>query len=147
MLKGIRVDQIDHVELFVPDPYEAAKWYQSVFGLEITHEHWVGEGGPLMLSTENGATMLALFRGAPPGERPVLGFRRVAFRTDGRGFMLFLDRVDDLAVTEKGEPVTRHDAKDHGISFSIYFGDPFGHPFEVTTYDYDYVTEKLGEPS
>lgn len=30
-----RVEQIDHVELYVPDRYQAADWYHSVLGLEI----------------------------------------------------------------------------------------------------------------
>ena len=29
------VDQIDHVELFVPDRYEAAKWYDEILGIKI----------------------------------------------------------------------------------------------------------------
>lgn len=39
---GFRVDQIDHVELFVPDRYQAAEWYRQVFGLKIVpeYEHW-----------------------------------------------------------------------------------------------------------
>jgi hypothetical protein len=28
---------------------------------------------------------------------------------------------------------------DHQKAFSIYFSDPYGHPLEITTYDYDEV--------
>ena len=36
------VAQIDHVEFFVPDRYEAATWYQRVLGLEVLPDygHW-----------------------------------------------------------------------------------------------------------
>lgn len=33
-----KVLQIDHVELFVPDRYEAARWYERVLGLEPVPE-------------------------------------------------------------------------------------------------------------
>jgi catechol 2,3-dioxygenase-like lactoylglutathione lyase family enzyme len=45
--------QLDHVELFVPDRYEAARWYQRVLGLEIVREYeeWAADPrGPLMIS-------------------------------------------------------------------------------------------------
>ena len=62
---------IDHVEMFVPDRYEAAKWYLEVLGLRILpdYEVWVGDPhGPLMISSDNGNTKLALFTGAPARE-------------------------------------------------------------------------------
>jgi hypothetical protein len=33
--------------------------------------------------------------------------------------------------------------RDHGQAFSVYFGDPWGHRLEVTTYDAGYVRERL----
>jgi catechol 2,3-dioxygenase-like lactoylglutathione lyase family enzyme len=33
-----RVLQIDHVELFVADRYEAAEWYRRILGLHIIPE-------------------------------------------------------------------------------------------------------------
>jgi catechol-2,3-dioxygenase len=35
----MRVTQIDHVELEVPDRYAAARWYQTVLGFEICREY------------------------------------------------------------------------------------------------------------
>ena len=52
------VQQIDHVELFVPDRYEAARWYQEVLGHEIIpeFEFWAeDENGPLMISSNGGS--------------------------------------------------------------------------------------------
>ncbi|MCB8934162.1 MAG: VOC family protein [Candidatus Promineofilum sp.] len=37
--KPFRVIQIDHVEFFVPDQYEAAAWYQRTLGLEIVPDY------------------------------------------------------------------------------------------------------------
>jgi catechol-2,3-dioxygenase len=52
----MRVTQIDHVELEVPDRYAAARWYQAVLGFEICaeYESWAGARyGPLMISTDD----------------------------------------------------------------------------------------------
>src|SRR5437867_1099033 len=119
-----RVQQIDHVELFVPDRHEAARWYEQTLGLRIVpeFEFWAKDSrGPLMIAA--GTTKLALFTGAPRSEG---GFCRVAFLVDGPAFVEFCRRPGMEIV-------------DHQKSWSIYFSDPYGHPLEVTTYDYDYV--------
>lgn len=137
------VEGIDHVELVVPDRYEAAEWYERTLGLSIAREYefWAEEGGPLVISGDDGATKLALFEGDPwAAPTP----RRVAFRADGAGFLRFLDRLEGLELADAdGERVTRADVVDHDASFSIYFHDPYGTPLEVTTYEYDEVEEAL----
>ena len=59
-----RGQHLDRAALFVPDPYAATEGYRRHPGLEILkeHEHWASEGGPLMISSDNGQIMLALFR-------------------------------------------------------------------------------------
>ena len=66
-----KVLQIDHVELFVPDRYEAARWYERTLGLQVVPEcePWAVDGGPLMISSDGGSTKLALFEGQPAPER------------------------------------------------------------------------------
>jgi catechol 2,3-dioxygenase-like lactoylglutathione lyase family enzyme len=51
--------KIDHIELFVPDQWEAAEWYAKVLGFEVIqeHVHWAEEGGPLMITNDGGETM------------------------------------------------------------------------------------------
>ena len=138
-----RVQQIDHVELFVPDRYEAAKWYEQALGLEIArdYEFWAKDpGGPLMIMTADGATKLALFSGEPRGTRPTAGFHRVAFRVDGPGFVEFCRRLETVAINRNdGQRLTPGDIVDHDQSWSLYFVDPWGHRLEVTTYDYAVV--------
>lgn len=126
-----KVLQIDHVELFVPDQYDAAKWYERVLGLQIVPEcePWAVGGGPLMISSDGGSTKLALFEGQPAAAGPTAAFRRVAFRVTAAGFAEFLERNPDL--------VTKQSVVDHQQAFSIYFNDPYGHQLEVTTYEYD----------
>jgi catechol 2,3-dioxygenase-like lactoylglutathione lyase family enzyme len=144
--KQFRVQQVDHIELYVPDQYEAAQWYKQIFGLEIMpdFEFWAGGGGPLMLSSDGGSTKIALFNGEAPGFRPVTGFQRVAFRVDGPGFFDFLNRLQAQPVYDhSGRPVNTLKISDHTKAYSVYFCDPYGNPYEITTYDYDYVSAQV----
>ena len=149
MAKEFSVQHIDHVELFVPDCYQAAKWYRETLGLQILteYEHWAKEeGGPLMISSDGGSTKLALFQGEARSSDKTSWYRRVAFRVDGQGFVEFLKRLESHPVfADNGKQVTSKDAVDHTKAFSIYFCDPYGHPLEVTTYDYDYVFRQLSK--
>jgi catechol 2,3-dioxygenase-like lactoylglutathione lyase family enzyme len=140
-----KVQQIDHVEVFVPDRYEAAKWYEKVFGLTILEdfEFWATEGGPLMISSDGGSTKIALFEGNPPNAGGKFSAKRVAFRVDGLGYLTFLDRLDTIHINnDVGARLTRDAAVDHGAAWSIYFTDPYGNRYEITTYDYDVVKDQ-----
>jgi catechol 2,3-dioxygenase-like lactoylglutathione lyase family enzyme len=145
---GIRVDQIDHVELFVPDRHQAAEWYLRVLGLKVVpeYEHWADDPhGPLMISSDGGRTKLALFQGVPQGARETAGFHLVAFRVSAVDFGRFLDRLSDLDLTNhRGQRVTADLAVDHAAAYSIYFRDPFGHRLELTTYEYEQAKAILG---
>jgi len=145
-MQPFKVEQIDHVELFVPDRYAAARWYEQTLGLRILpqHEDWAGPGGPLMISSDNGQTMLALFEGEPRGSRPTAGHHRVAFRVSGARFLQFLEHVRDASVyAESGEAVNQLTPVDHRKAFSVYFCDPYGNRFEVTSYDYQNIQSGL----
>jgi catechol 2,3-dioxygenase-like lactoylglutathione lyase family enzyme len=143
---AFRVQQIDHVELFVPDRYEAAKWYEQVLGLSVVPEFepWATPGGPLMLSSDEGNTKLALFEGEPRGSRETAGHHRVAFRVNGAGFIEFLRGLEATALfNDKGERLTRRHVVDHDQAFSIYFCDPYGNRCEITSYDYATLSNYL----
>src|SRR5687767_6282567 len=103
-----KVLQIDHVELFVPDRYEAARWYEHALGLQVVPEcePWATGGGPLMISSDGGSTKLALFEGQPESSAQTAAFRRVAFRVNAGGFAEFLRRLPDLALKDsRQQPV------------------------------------------
>jgi len=130
-----RVEQIDHVELFVPDRRAAAAWYGEVLGLVPLPgtEAWAASAdGPLMISPDGGQTKLALFEGDPQGSRPTAGFHRVAFRVSGPDFLTFIQRAEQQGLGEGSLPLR---VVDHGSAFSAYFADPYGHRLEVTTYE------------
>lgn len=136
---AFRVEQIDHVELFVPDRHEAARWYTRTLGLEPLAQHadWVVPGGPLMISSDGGRTMVALFEGQPQRTAPVIGWRRTAFRASAAHFIEFLAHAPAQGVFgASGERLSRLEVVDHEKAWSIYFHDPWGNALEVTCYDY-----------
>ncbi|MDS0277652.1 VOC family protein [Halomicroarcula sp. S1AR25-4] len=76
---GFLVGSLDHVELSVPDRYEAADWYNEALGFEIVEEfeHWADlRAYPLMTSSDDGNTMLALFKRPPIEYRSWHGTRK-----------------------------------------------------------------------
>jgi catechol 2,3-dioxygenase-like lactoylglutathione lyase family enzyme len=148
-MKPFRVLQIDHVELFVPDRYEAADWYKRTLGLEIVpgYEPWATDPrGPLMISSDDGNTKLALFVGRPQESRPASGWHLVAFRVDADGFMEFMKRLaDQPLIDDQRRTVTFDSIVDHEKAYSVYFSDPYGHRLEVTTYDYEATRAALSQ--
>jgi catechol 2,3-dioxygenase-like lactoylglutathione lyase family enzyme len=142
-----RVEQIDHVELFVPDRRDAAEWYHRILGLEIVPECeiWAQDPrGPLMISSDGGHTKLALFAGLPRGSEPTAGFHRVAFRVDADAFLDFVERLGELELIDaRGALVTTSAVVDHDKAYSIYFCDPYGHRLELTTYEHEAVRAAL----
>lgn len=138
---GFQVGGIDHVELSVPDRYEAADWYNEALGLEVVEEfeHWAELSAyPLMISSDGGDTMLALFKGSPSNRSG--GFQRVAFETSGAKFLQFRERLGSISNIDAARA---RNVTDFGSAYSVFFSDPYGHSFEVTTYDYDFVSDKL----
>jgi catechol 2,3-dioxygenase-like lactoylglutathione lyase family enzyme len=133
--------QLDHVELFVPSRWEAAKWYERVLGFGVVEEHvdWATEWGPLMISNDGGATKIALFRGPAQEDSEVSGLRRLAFRSHAEGFLRFIDTSGEWRTP----PLSRSDVEDYRRAFSVYFQDPYGTLLEVTTYDYEAVRAAL----
>lgn len=141
------VGSLDHVELFVPDRDEAARWYQRVLGLAVIepYRQWAeNPQGPLMISSDDGRTKLALFTGRPQGAQPTAGFHRVAFRVDANGFVAFLRRLPALQLSDPQRgTVSLETVVDHQQAYSIYFSDPYGHRLEVTTYEHAAVRAAL----
>ena len=96
------------------------------------------------MSSDHGSTNLAIFEGDIPGDRALVGHFRVAFRVDGAGFLAFLKRVGALRLkTGDGGFLSADDYVDHQESWSIYFNDPYGNRFEITSYDYEAIKQSL----
>lgn len=119
------IDRIDHVHLFVHDRATATAWYAHVLGLTpVAHlVHWAADGGPSVIADARGAVHLALF------ERPPLPCRStIAFGVSAGDFARWRHHLTQaLGIAPPFE--------DHVESWSLYFDDPDGNPFEITCDD------------
>ena len=116
---------IDHIHVFVADRAEAERWYQRVLGLRRTPEleFWAKDGGPLTLQDDSAQIHIALF------ERPAKPCRStIALRVHGSLFRQWQSHLEQ----ELPGAVT---FEDHEASVSLYFADPDGNPYEITTYE------------
>jgi catechol 2,3-dioxygenase-like lactoylglutathione lyase family enzyme len=140
----MKVSRIDHVHIEVADRNLAAQWYERVLGLtrSATLESWADDPmGPLILEGGDGHPALSLFA---RDAKDVLRDTTVAFRVSGEEFLGLCNDIERLDLKDKsGKIVTKADAVDHGLSWSIYFLDPDGNRLEVTTYDYGIVSDGI----
>ena len=122
---------IDHVHVYVSDLPRAEQWYARTLGFSAVEAlaAWNEGTGPLTMVDAGGGAHIALFE-SDRGPAST-----IAFGSDGEGFLAWLAHLEAQAVT-----VT---VKDHELSWSMYFEDPFGNVHEITTYDCDRVSREL----
>lgn len=123
----------DHVHVHVADRAAAERWYARVLGLVRVPEleGWAVDGGPLTLGDRSGSVHLALF------ERPASArHATLALAVDAPGFRAWRAH---LARELPAPPAL----EDHGLSWSLYFSDPDGNPFELTSYAHAELAAEL----
>lgn len=114
---------VDHVHVFVADRSAAESWYAAVLGLTRAKEleFWAAGGGPLTLQDSTGTVHIALF------ERPHRDTRStIALRVSGREFRAWRAHLQSIPALEVAQ-------QDHEVSVSLYFADPDGNPYEITS--------------
>lgn len=114
----------DHLHVFVADRAAAVRWYERVLGLRPVEalRHWAQGGGPLVVADAAARVHLALFERPPQANRAMLALAIAA--ADWPRWQAHL-RLQGIAST----------IEDHGESWSIYFDDPDGNPYEITCYE------------
>ena len=130
------LERVDHIHVFVSDRSAAEQWYARVMGFTRIDdlEFWAPDGGPLTIGNRSGTIHLALF------ERPAEKCRStIALAADAAQFVAWRAHLTQ-ALARLIEPV------DHGVSWSLYFADPDGNPFEITSYDYAALEPSSREP-
>jgi catechol-2,3-dioxygenase len=118
---------IDHIHVYVADRAAAEAWYARVLGLTRLPQlaFWATGGGPLTLGDASGSVHLALFE-----QQPMRQVRStIALGASAAQFMAWRTHL----VSALGRELA---LSDHQVSWSIYFADPDGNPFEITTYEY-----------
>ena len=127
------LEDFDHVHVFVADRQAAVQWYARVLGLHPVAElaGWAADGGPLTIGNAAGSVHIALF------ERPTEKCRAtLALRTTAPAFLSWQAHLM-LVLGHKIEAV------DHTLSWSLYFSDPDGNPYEITSYEYQQIAAAL----
>jgi catechol-2,3-dioxygenase len=128
------LDGFDHVHVFVADRAAAATWYADVLGFVPAPElaAWAADDGPLTLRDVADRIHLALF------ERPRQANRvTIALRVDAASLAAWQSHLTQCL----GRAPT---VEDHGLSVSLYFSDPDGNPFEITSYEHEAARAALG---
>ena len=126
---------IDHVHVFVSDRVAAEAWYHRILGFKrLPHlEFWAADGGPLTLANAASSIHLALFEKSREKCRSTVAL--------GAGATEFLAWRTHLR-SAFGRDI---EVVDHRVAWSLYFEDPDGNPFEITSYEYDAVSARLRE--
>jgi catechol-2,3-dioxygenase len=119
------LEGIDHIHINVSDRTKSEGWYNEVLGLCRVRKlaFWAVDGGPLTLADASGTIHVALFE-SNDAQRTT-----IALRTSSAGLAEWIDHLSASGI--EVEPI------DHEVSWSIYFKDPDGNPFEITSYEYE----------
>ena len=124
-----KLQDIDHIHIFVENRQKALDWYKKILGLKPLEKLIsLPKSGPLMIRNNEGNINIALFKGKPKDNCSV-----IAFKVTGEEF-IDCHKTIDKASNENIELV------DHSSQFSIYFEDLDGNPYEITSYDYDMLS-------
>ena len=64
------------------------------------------------------------------------------FRVSAQNFQRLVNRLETHPIyDESGKVLSKNSVMNHGIAYSLYFCDPYGHKLEISTYDYDKYPE------
>jgi len=126
---------IDHIHVHVTDRPVSEQWYQRVLGLSRVPElaGWAVDGGPLTLSDASGKVHLALFEAGAQACRST-----IALGVSASEFVRWRKHLEAALA----KPIR---LEDHQLAWSLYFSDPDGNPYEITTYEHAAVKSILAE--
>src|ERR1700750_260692 len=122
------IPALDRIHLYATNRNKAEQWYADLMGFTRVPEleSWA-DGGPLMLSNSSGTVHIALF------EAPAQPCRSgIALSVGAEEFVAGRRHLFDK-LRRPVEP------EDHQLSWSLYFADPDGNPWEITTYQHAVV--------
>ena len=123
---------IDHLHVYVSSLDKAEAWFETVLSLTRVESQMNSavKGGPLILENRPKNIHLALFEREKPEPSST-----IAFGADGKEFLVWKKYLEDQGLELR--------VTDHTSAFSMYFKDPDGNLYEITTDERDYVAEQL----
>lgn len=115
----------DHVHIYVQDLPAAQQWYARVMGLQAVAALavWAQGGGPFTIADKEESIHLALFQRERQACRST-----VAFKVSAEALLAWQKQLTEQLPTPP-------QSIDHDLSWSLYFSDPDGNPYEITTYE------------
>lgn len=125
--------RVDHFHVHVSDRLAAERWYAEVLNLRRVPElvFWASGRGPLTLGDPEDTVHIALFEG-----NVAHGDATIAFAVSAPAFLEWQAHL----AKRLGRTLT---PVDHDVSWSIYFADPDGNGYEITSYDYTALSSAL----
>ena len=134
MMKNNRptLERIDHLHVYTKDRDAAQRWYQDLLGFEIVEKYspWADNGGPLVIQNQNKSVDLALFERIDFNPTSI-----IAFGVAGDVFLEWKIFFEQKGILDA--------CKDHTLTWSLYFRDLDENGLEITTTDYEYVSEQM----
>jgi len=129
-------DRVDHLHVHVTDRVAAEAWYADVMGLGRMPEleHWSADGGPLTLTNPSGTVHVALFERPAPS----CGHPTIALAASPAEFTAWRRHLEQKLARPIG-------VEDHGLAWSLYFGDPDGNAWEITCWQHALLATMLQE--
>ena len=145
----ISVAKVDHIHRYVTDKFEAAKWYERVFGFRIVDKLLPNAKkypkAPLDIANADSSVMFALFSTDKP---ELMGSTAsIAMRVAPDAFVRMMGNTVDLDIVDRGNArLTNDDIIHHDATgdMSVYFVDPWGNSIEIITEMTAATVEKLG---
>lgn len=128
-----KLDRIDHIHVYVPNREEAAEWFENILGFTIVEalRFWAeDERGPLVIEDSSKKIHLALFQ-----RQDFTPSTAIAFGVDGEAFIDWKSHLEEQKLVDR--------LSDHKAAWSLYFSDPYGNSYEITTYQHEYVGSKI----
>jgi catechol-2,3-dioxygenase len=131
------LQRIDHIHVYVSHRSAAEPWYRAVLGLTRVKEleFWAADDGPLTVADATGEIHLALFERTAHSRHAT-----IALAVDAENFLAWREHL-------RGFPALTVELEDHDVSWSLYFNDPDGNPYEITSYEYATLAVRLREPN
>ena len=128
-----KLERFDHIHLYVANREAAADWYEKHLGFKINAKlaFWAeNPDGPLTVDDPTGLIHLALFQ-----RDNLVPSTGIAFGARGEEFLKWKSYLEQKDLLLR--------CTDHKVAWSVYFNDLDGNMHEITTYEYDFVTDRL----
>ncbi len=127
------LERFDHIHVYVSDRDASERWYKEVLGFQRIKalEFWADDGGPLTLANDSDTIHLALFERPPQPCRST-----IALAVSAQAFFDWKLHLSSVL----GHPIQ---IEDHQLSWSLYFHDPDANPYEITSYEYQIIHDRL----